>query len=179
MRLRRKGTDLLKTAHSSQKELQIAISCRRLIFWHFVPRKRDGYKGETSFGDITPENSCTSNRAFHRVVMVGYVEGFGRRLAEALLAIPREIVESQQGGICDEDHVESSVADDDVVCRFDDFLKRAAVDARRQRRVAVVDKDTLGRANLPIDIFRSVDDFFHIGAVEVRLCEADGAGVYS
>ena len=102
-----------------------------------------------------------------RVIVVRDEEvggGWGR---EALGAVPRHVLDGQEGAVGDEDHVEEAVADDGAVGALDDSGQDA--EGGRQRVVVVVDEHRLVCAFHPVDV-RSVDGGFDIGTVEVDLC---------
>lgn len=91
-------------------------------------------------------------------------EELGRRLRlKPQGAVPRHVLDHEEGAIGDEDHIEETVTNDDVVGAFDDA--REDGDARWRRGVRV--QDAVG-AFLPF-LDRGVDRLLDVGAVEVDL----------
>lgn len=104
--------------------------CRgRLVFRYLVSAENDRHKGQSTLRYVAAEDTCACHTTIDRVVVVGDVKGLSRGLAESLLAVPGEVVECEQRAVGDENHVEGSVADDDVVGLFDNFSQRTAVDS--------------------------------------------------
>lgn len=91
-----------------------------------------------------------------------------RRRAKALGAIPRHILDHEQGAVSEEDIVEQAVADDDVIRAFDDGGEDA--EAGGGGGVGVVDEDGGVGAFHPVCVRGGVDGCLHVAAVEVDAC---------
>lgn len=56
---------------------------------------------------------------------IRHEQGCDRQLLESLRAIPSHILNRSEGSIGEEQVIEPAMADEDVICRFDDTGKRA------------------------------------------------------
>ena len=93
--------------------------------------------------------------------MIRHVKVARRRLLEALLAAPGHVLDTKEGSVSNEDHVEGTVNDDSAL--------RAVNNTRENReagRWRGVDVEHVAAAFLP-DLNGGVDCFLDLGAVEV------------
>lgn len=65
--------------------------------------------------------------------------------AEALLAIPSQIVESDKCSICYEDHIQITVSDNDIIRSLDNFHQWTAVVPGRERFIVSMYEDLKSR----------------------------------
>lgn len=92
------------------------------------------------------------------------------RGAEALLAIPREIVKGNESAVGDEDHIQQTMSDDDIVCRFDHPHERSVIHARWRRTITTTtDKHGIVRTDFPGRVRWHVEGLFDSCHVEVRV----------
>jgi hypothetical protein len=89
-----------------------------------MPTHIHGTECQAALCNPAAKDTSTSNRASDGISGVGDVERLHGRFAEALCAVPGQVLQGQKGAIEDKDHVESAVTDDDVVGLLDHPLER-------------------------------------------------------
>ena len=124
---------------------------------------------------LGPIDALIPIRCEHGLVLeigLGDDNGGGGLGLEAEFAVPGHVLDGHEGAVCDDDHVEVAVCDEDAVRGLDDlredvldgvggevaFALRAAVAAR---------EDGVDGAFGPVDVRGGVDGGFDVGAVEV------------
>ena len=91
-----------------------------------MSRQIDADVREPALADPAAEDARAGRAREAGVCVEGDVEWVGRGLAEALRAVPGEVLQPEERAVRDEHHVQDAVADEHVVGGFDDLLAGSA-----------------------------------------------------
>lgn len=110
------------------------VRSRRRTLRQEMSRELRKHEREPTLRSPGSKDSCTCH-TIHTIFMVRDVEGLRRVFAEALPAVPGQILQGSKCAVGEEDKVESAVADNNIIGMFDDSLQRSAVETGRRRSI--------------------------------------------
>ena len=108
----------------------------------------DGHKRQASLRRKVACNTCARERALKRVWVVRNVKLVGRWRLETLQAVPRHVLDDQQGAVGQQHKVLQTAGYDGVVCALDHALQRSALSRREGKIERIVTIGTLKHASL-------------------------------
>jgi hypothetical protein len=154
---------LRQRADAAEQELELAQRGRGLVLRHHVAREPGLDEGEAALG-VRGAHDAAGGPGVHLAGrVVRHEELAGGFILEALLAVPRHVLDRQQRAVGQQDVVEVAVGQDGALAALDHA--RQDLPARRIRRVRA--QDAAG-ALVPL-AHRRVDGLLHRRPVEVDL----------
>lgn len=170
-----------KLINPPKHPLQMAIRHPRLKLRLHMPRQKrlrphqPPLKMLHAHSPLRPIDPLIPIRRKHSLVLqirLGNDNGRRGLGLEAQFAVPGHVLDGHEGAVCDDDHVEVAVCDEDAVRGLDDLredvLDRVGGEVALALGAAVAAReDGVDGACGPVDVRRGVDGGFDVGAVEV------------